>query len=246
MPIARDRRLTRAKAGPTRDRTRAVPAAARTRMRILYLDRCQTQSRAFHAVSRGERTAAMRRATMARSAHRLVRKALAFSIIMSIAPDFAESGRAEGKVRSFHGRLKNTAVSFGVAPNVSESYDTAVDASSSRRRLAMMTVLSDGHYMERDREAISLMTCFAIQHNIPYYIETHMFGSNWYNKQLALRKYMSAYDWIFYVDADTYIMNRLNGRKQLMAYISMLEEGGYHMAFSELHHSGVGGFDAGV
>jgi hypothetical protein len=100
--------------------------------------------------------------------------------------------------------------------------------------------------MERDREAISLMTCFAIQHNIPYYIETHMFGSNWYNKQLALRKYMSAYDWIFYVDADTHIMNRLNGRKQLMAYISMLEEGGYHMAFSELHHSGVGGFDAGV
>ena len=114
------------------------------------------------------------------------------------------------------------------------------------RRLALMTVVSDGNYMERDREAISLMTCFAIRHNIPYYIETHMFGSNWYNKQLALRKYLSAFDWVMYVDADTYIMNREGGRRQLMAYIDMLDAGGYHMAFSELHHSGVGGFDAGV
>ncbi|KAL1510453.1 hypothetical protein AB1Y20_006760 [Prymnesium parvum] len=114
------------------------------------------------------------------------------------------------------------------------------------RRLALVTVLSDGHYMERDREAVSLMTCFAVQHNLPYFVETHMFGSNWYNKQLVLRKFLASFDWIMYLDADTYIMNRNGGGDELHAYIDMLQSNGYHVAMSELHHSGVGGFDAGV
>lgn len=114
------------------------------------------------------------------------------------------------------------------------------------RRLALVTVLSDGHYMERDREAISLMNCFSIRHGVPYYVETHGFGSNWYNKQLALRKYLPLFDWIMYVDADTYIMDRVHGYGKIMSYLDVLDQGGYHMAFSELHHSGVGGFDAGV
>ncbi|KAL3932320.1 MAG: hypothetical protein SGPRY_000750 [Prymnesium sp.] len=118
--------------------------------------------------------------------------------------------------------------------------------SFSTRRLALMTVLSDGRYMERDKEAISLMSCFALRHNIPYYIETHMFGSNWYNKQLAINKYLRSYDWIMYVDADTYIMNRQSGGRQLLEYVDMLDRNSYHIALSELHHSGVGGFDAGV
>lgn len=114
------------------------------------------------------------------------------------------------------------------------------------RRLGLVTVLSDGMYMERDRDSISLMNCFALRHGVPYYVETHSFGSNWYNKQLALRKYLPHFEWVLYVDADTYIMDRREGYANLLAYLGMLDAGGYHVAFSELHHSGAGGFDAGV
>lgn len=114
------------------------------------------------------------------------------------------------------------------------------------RRLALVTVLSDGRYLERDRDAVSLMNCFALRHLVPYFVETHFFGSNWYNKQLALRKYLPHFNWILYLDADTYIMDRQHGYEKLLCYLERLESGGYHMAFSELHHSGAGGFDAGV
>ena len=60
------------------------------------------------------------------------------------------------------------------------SSDTAPSLAAANR-VALMTVLSDGRYMERDRDAISLMNCFAMRHKLPYFVETHAFGSNWYN-----------------------------------------------------------------
>ena len=66
------------------------------------------------------------------------------------------------------------------------------------------------------------------------------------DKQHALRKYLPHYDWLLYVDPDTFIMDRASGYQTLLALLTKLDAGGYHVAMAELHHSGVGGFDAGV
>jgi len=114
------------------------------------------------------------------------------------------------------------------------------------RRLAIVTVISNGKYLERDRDSISLMNCFAVRHGVPYFVEPHFYGDTWYNKQHALHKYLPHFEWILYVDPDTYFVDRDGGYRALLALTDRLDAGGYHIAMAELHHSGVGGFDAGV
>lgn len=132
----------------------------------------------------------------------------------------------------------------------SSSSDTDGDAGSQlrrrRQRLGMVTVISAGSYLERDRDSIALMNCFSLRHGVPYFVEPHHFGDNWYNKQHALLKYLEHFEWVLYVDADTYVVDRERGFRALLTMTERLDAGGYHVAMAELHHSGVGGFDAGV
>ena len=115
-----------------------------------------------------------------------------------------------------------------------------------RPQFAMLTFVTDGRSYDRDRDPIALMSCFAREHGVPYYIESHDYGSKWYNKHHALRKYLPHFEWLLYVDSDTYVVDRVHGYQALLNMTAMLDSGGYHIAISELHHSGAGGFDAGA
>lgn len=119
-------------------------------------------------------------------------------------------------------------------------------AAARRPHFAILTFVSDGKSYDRDRDPIALMSCFAREHGVPYYIESHDYGAHWYNKHYALRKYLPHFEWLLYVDSDTYIIDRTRGYHSLLNMTAMLDAGGYHVAISELHHSGAGGFDAGA
>lgn len=116
-----------------------------------------------------------------------------------------------------------------------------------RAKLAIVTFVSEGRYFDRDRDAISLMNCFALEHGVPYFIESHDYGAHWFNKQHALLKYLGGrFEWLLYVDSDTFVVDRVGGYAQLLNLTSTMDANGYHVVVSELHHSGAGGFDAGA
>ena len=70
---------------------------------------------------------------------------------------------------------------------------------------AIVAMLGTESHLTRDKDRLSQMSCYASTNNIPYFIETATPSSSFWDKQSAVLKYLPSYDWIVYVDTDTYV-----------------------------------------
>eukprot|EP00040_Diaphanoeca_grandis_P040843 m.262185 g.262185 ORF g.262185 m.262185 type:complete len:315 (+) comp44710_c0_seq1:388-1332(+) len=109
-------------------------------------------------------------------------------------------------------------------------------------KLAILAVLGTTRHFERDRNSLSYWNCYAMNHSIPFHVDTKMYRADFWNKQLAIEKHLSHYEWILYVDGDTIVTNF---SYSMMEYVETLRPD-EHVVLSEIHFGDAGGFDAGV
>jgi len=123
-----------------------------------------------------------------------------------------------------------------------------VAGGTSDRRLGIVTVMGSPAHLQRDGDSVGRTSGWAAENHVPYFVETHVFRRDFFNKQHAVLKYLPHYEWILYMDTDTILVDLNRTREMLFSVIDRAEAGGHHVVISEVHHSSesVGGPDAGI
>ena len=111
-----------------------------------------------------------------------------------------------------------------------------------RPLFAIVSVLGTANHFEKDGFLATNMMCYAAYHDIPFHLETSSTSESFWDKQYAILKYLPKYEWIVYVDTDTFISPSIDLGKWLLSKSDKI-----HGIFIEISIDGRRlGIDAGV
>eukprot|EP01038_Epipyxis_sp_PR26KG_P007400 gene7400-10089_t len=114
---------------------------------------------------------------------------------------------------------------------------------SSKISIAIVSALVTNDHFKRDKDTISMWQCLSARTGIPFIVDTHeLETSSFWNKQRVALKFLKHYEWILYVDTDTYFVNR-HSVGILRNFVKDMNSKSVHFVLQETEKFGL---DAGV